>query len=140
MDLKQDQSSKKFMQSLVSHNNQKMLNNTDPLHNKTPSKFGTEFIYLKNRKTLGLSYHMGANILNTYGYYAVISANAIEPHTTIEYPFNLPISCMSWMSMGYGCFVILVYNNRAKTDQVYKIDEYIQSTMASWNTSKSIQP
>lgn len=132
-DLKQEQSSKKFMQNLVSHNNQKMLNNTDPLQNKTPSEFGTEFIYLKNRKTLGLSYHMSANILNTNGYYAVISANAIEPHTTIEYPFNLPISCMSWMSMGYGCFVILVYNNRAKTDQVYKVDEFIQSTMASWN-------
>ena len=79
------------------------------LKNFTESGVGVNFIKLKNYPDIGISYHASSNIVNVNGKYAVISANAVHPRQSISYVFNIPFTCASWISIGYGCFVIMPY-------------------------------
>ena len=79
------------------------------LKNFTESGVGVNFIKLKNYPDIGISYHSSSNIVNANGKYAVISANAVHPRQSISYVFNIPFTCASWISIGYGCFVIMPY-------------------------------
>ena len=71
---------------------------------------GVEFLVLKDRHDLGMHYDSRANILNTVGKYAVLSANAIEPNKPLMYAFLLPIACMTWIALGFGCMIVLPYD------------------------------
>ena len=41
-------------------------------------------VKLENRTDLGLEYHIGARTINPKGKYAVITANLMEPHKSID--------------------------------------------------------
>lgn len=90
------------------------------------------FVKLENNTDLGLTYHPEANVFNPRGLYAVISANFMERHKSIGYPFQLPITCLGWIVIGYGCFIVRPYHVKMEPE-VMEAESLIAQSMTQWN-------
>ena len=83
---------------------------------------GVNFLNLNNRPDLGLEYYPKANILSDQQNYAVIVANRITKNSAITYFFNIPIACMAWRQIGYGCFIVIPwYKKDNETEKAVNI-------------------
>ena len=70
---------------------------------------GVNFITLQNNTNLGINYHPNACTINANHKYAIIVANRLEPKSTLQYFFQIPLACSAWTEMGYGCLVVIPY-------------------------------
>ena len=70
---------------------------------------GINFINLKDRKDLGIEYYPRANVMSDQNRYAIIVAHEMIAKGSVQYTFNIPVTCMAWMQIGYGCFIVMPY-------------------------------
>ena len=82
---------------------------TEPAATQFSTNPGINFITLKDRDDLGIKYYGRANVMSDQNRYAVIVANEMIPKGSVQYTFNIPIACMAWMQIGYGCFIVMPY-------------------------------
>ena len=91
----------------------------------------SKFVTLHNQTEHGFYYQPSANIINANSKYAVIVANRLTAGSEIKYTFNLPIACMAFIEIGYGCFIMIPYHDPGV--EVQKAHALISNTLASWN-------
>ena len=95
------------------------------------SKVGKNLIKLSDRPELGIFYNPSANIINKNQKYAIITANRLAPWKTAAYASFVPITCMMWMQIGYGCLVITPFVDVEPVIQ--KGNDLIQETLSQYN-------
>ena len=95
--VKKDKSHSKHSQN--HHENSEIYENTTK----------TSFIILKDRPDLGIKYENSAKIINPDQKYAVISVNRLPKNGKVTYAFQIPMCCSAWLAIGFGCFIILPY-------------------------------
>ena len=106
---------------------------------KTPATIGphVNLVTLKSRPELGLHYHPGANIINGNSRYVTIVANRLTQKSSLNYYFNIPISCSAWIQIGYGCFVVIPYFDQDLDEETKKnldeLNKIIPDTVTKWN-------
>ena len=79
-------------------------------------------IGLKDRPDLGLEYFPGASEINIHNRYAIIFTNRLVTNQTVGYMGNIPLACLAWQQMGYGCFIVIPHD---------RIDEDCEPTVRS---------
>ena len=92
---------------------------------------GMQFVNLQDQTEHGFYYQKNANIMNANSRYAVIVANRLTAGSEIKYTFNLPIACMAFIEIGYGCFIMIPYHDEGL--EVVKAHNLISETLANWN-------
>ena len=75
----------------------------------TTTNPGINFITLQDRPDLGIEFYPRANVISDQNRYAIIVANEMIPKGSVQYTFNIPVTCMAWMQIGYGCFIVMPY-------------------------------
>ena len=124
----------------------KSSSNISPIIQNNDSKkeqnfhHGVNFVTLQNKTELGIHYHPKANTLNANHKYAIIVANRLESKSTIQYTFQLPLACLAWTEMGFGCLIVIPYfvdlqlpSKNGLTNPVQRANDEISGTIASWN-------
>lgn len=61
------------------------------------------FVTLNDRKDLGIFYRKGNSIISSNTKYAILVADRVSTGHRLDYSFNLPFSCTTWLNIGYGC-------------------------------------
>ena len=98
-----------------------------------------DLVTLKSRPELGLTYHPGADVINGNNRYATIIANNLSPESSLNYYYNIPITCSAWTQIGYGCFVVIPYfessdsGPESASDTHSKLNKIIPETVTNWN-------
>lgn len=125
LDKRHKRNAPKYPPSIFNLKNNLPVSNTTVIkhsfQNSTNFKITKRVIKLKSRPELGLNYYTGLDIFNPHRKYAVIIVNRPYPTVTIAYQINVPVSCQTWISIGYGCFVAVVNNPLSETNQTERI-------------------
>ena len=103
-------------------------------NNNNNTKYpGVKFYKLSNinNSDLNISYYEEANIISTNHKYAILSAHQPRRYRPFTYIFSLPITCLAWIHIGYGCLVILPY--KVKDLEVQEGIKLIKDTLSSYN-------
>lgn len=105
--------------------------NQTNLEVKSKSNPSLKLIKLQNLTHQGISFYPQANILNLNNDYVIFSANYFKRKEETAYLFTLPIACLTWINIGYNCFVNIVYD-RLDSATAGVID-FLQNQMSQLN-------
>lgn len=99
-----------------------------PLDNRKGANL--QHFKLESHPELGIHWHPYANMITHRQQYAVMVSNYPQADRPITYAFNLPLSCMMWREIGYGCLIVLTY--REKDEEVRAGMEVIYKHVIEW--------
>jgi hypothetical protein len=72
-------------------------------------------------------------VINGNNRYATIIANNLTPDSSLNYYYNIPITCSAWTQIGYGCFVVIPYVESLTQNPHSKLSNIIPDILTSWN-------
>lgn len=127
--------------SVTTTTSPKIINKPTSLHfqSNTKQKNNQKFTLLNDRPELGFKYHKNANLINPHSRYAVIIANRLSSKSKITYVFQIPFACLTWIQIGYGCFIVMPHftDLELENKQLKKANNLIQDFIAKQNFRKN---
>lgn len=97
------------------------------------SSVGSRFMKLTSRPDLGWRFTEGLDTINIHHKYVVIAVNRPEAEKKVEYLAPLPLTCMTWQQIGFGCFLISVQHTNYTDEKIEAVNILYEETLKAWN-------